>query len=165
MKSLSTMSTTFTHPPRPPSLTISKACTYKTVSTTSKSISIPIDIYLPPNPPKNDVPHPIMLFIHGGGWTGGNRTDYCRPLFHRFLAQNFIVASMDYRLLPETPLAGQLEDIRDVEPWLRGQLAPLLKADGFDVEVENGEIVVVGASAGAHLALLTVRSPLPFPST
>lgn len=56
-----------------------------------------------------------MLFIHGGSWTGGDRFDHSRPLFQNFLAMGFIVTSMDYRLLPETSLSGQLEDIRDVE--------------------------------------------------
>jgi acetyl esterase/lipase len=139
----------FTLPNRPAALPVSKTCFYKIVN----GISIPIDIYLPPSPTKS--PLPIMLFIHGGGWVGGDRLDYPRATFHRFLSLGFIVASMEYRLLPETPLFGQLEDIRDVEPWLRTKLRFELKADGVEVDAEN--IVVVGASAGAHLALLTVR--------
>ena len=95
-----------------------------------------------------------MLFIHGAGWTGGNRSDYCRPLFQHFLSLGFIVASMDFRLLPETPFAGQMEDVRDVEVWLRHILPSQLHREGVDLTVDN--IVVVGASAGAHLALLTV---------
>ena len=95
-----------------------------------------------------------MLFIHGGGWTGGTRSDYCRPLFQHFLSLGFIVGSMDFRLLPETSFAGQLEDVRDVEPWLRHVLPSHLHRDGMNLTVND--IVVVGASAGAHLALLTV---------
>jgi acetyl esterase/lipase len=140
----------FTIPPHPPALPISKTCVYKTIG----SITIPIDIYLPT---EADVAHPpIMLFIHGGGWTGGNRTDYSRPLFHHFLSLGFIVTSMDYRLLPETKLEDQLEDIRDVESWLRNGLAPEVK-ESFS-RIQQDKIIVVGASAGAHLALLTVRS-------
>jgi acetyl esterase/lipase len=138
----------FTIPPHPPALPISKTCIYKNTG----NISIRIDIYLPT---EADVAHPpIMLFIHGGGWTGGNRSDYSRPLFHDFLSLGFIVTSMDYRLLPETELGGQLEDVRDVEYWLRNRLASEVK-HSFS-RIQNDKIVVVGASAGAHLALLTV---------
>ena len=117
-------------------------------------------------------PHPVMLFIHGGAWLGSNRSDYCRPLFHQFLELGFVVTSMDYRLRPETSLEGQLDDVRDVEGWLRGKggLGEVLTGMGKGVEVNAEKIVVVGASAGAHLALLTVSillllilasSPLP----
>jgi acetyl esterase/lipase len=91
---------------------------------------------------------------------GGDRFDYPRATFRRFLSLGFIVVSMDYRLLPETPLPGQLEDIRDVEPWLRTKLYLKLKDDG--ISVDTAKIVVVGASAGAHLALLTYTGPPPY---
>jgi acetyl esterase/lipase len=137
---------------RPAALAVSKTCVYKTVGKTS----IFIDIYLPStsNVTSNVSAYPVMLFIHGGGWIGSNRTDYCRPLFHQFLSLHFIVASMDYRLVPETNFNGQLEDIREIETWIRDSLPSELKESTFKVDVEK--IVVVGASAGAHLALLTV---------
>jgi acetyl esterase/lipase len=137
----------FSIPPHPPALPITKTCIYKTID----KITIPIDIYVPT---EADVDPPIMLFIHGGGWSGGNRTDYSRPLFYHFLSLGFIVTSMDYRLLPETKLEGQMEDIRDVEGWLRKNLAREVK-EHFS-GIQDDKIIVVGASAGAHLALLTV---------
>jgi acetyl esterase/lipase len=138
-------------PTRPPALIPSKTYVYKRVN----NITLKIDIFLPPTP--NIEPLPIMLFIHGGGWIGSNRTDYSRPLFHDFLSLNFVVCSMDYRLLPETTFTGLTEDVRDVEPWLRQVLPVEMKKEGVDVDGER--LVVVGASAGAHLALLTVRHP------
>jgi acetyl esterase/lipase len=138
----------FSIPPHPPALSITKTCIYKTID----RITIPIDIYVPT---EHDVAiPPVMLFIHGGGWSGGNRTDYSRPLFYHFLSLGFIVTSMDYRLLPETKLEGQMDDVRDVEGWLRKSLAREVR-DYFSA-VQGDKIIVVGASAGAHLALLTV---------
>lgn len=137
-------------PPLPAPLPVSKTCVYKVVGKTS----IPLDIYLPTS--KNGQKHPIMLFIHGGGWLGANRTDYCRPLFYQFLKLGFVVAAMDYRLRPETSLEGQLSDVRDVEGWLRNYLGSETRVS--KTEVDSEKIVVVGASAGAHLALLTVGS-------
>ncbi|KAH7310042.1 Alpha/Beta hydrolase protein [Rhexocercosporidium sp. MPI-PUGE-AT-0058] len=146
------MATSLLPTPSVPPLPVSKTCIYKTVG----NMSIPLDIYLPA--PKEDTGsdlHPIMLFIHGGAWLGSNRSDYCRPLFHEFLKLGFVVTSMDYRLRPETSLEGQLSDVRDVEGWLRSSLVEELRCCG--VEVNVGKIVVVGASAGAHLALLTPK--------
>ena len=140
---------TFTIPARPPALPVWRTCIYKIVGKTP----IAIDIYLPAG--HNDPRRPLMLFIHGGGWTGSNRTDYCRPLFHHFLALNFVVASMDYRLVPESSHQDQLDDIRDVEQWLRNCLPGQLGEIGDGV---TRRIVVAGASAGGQLALLTVRS-------
>ena len=99
-----------------------------------------------------------MLFIHGGAWLGSNRSDYCRPLFHEFLRLGFVVASMDYRLRPETSLEGQLSDVRDVEGWLRDRLAHEIACDALDGDLDPSSIFVVGASAGAHLALMTVST-------
>ena len=96
----------------------------------------------------------IRNYVDQGGWTGGNRTDYSRPLFYHFLSLGFIVTSMDYRLLPETKIEGQMEDVRDVEGWLRKNLAREVKE--YFSEIQSDKIIVAGASAGAHLALLTV---------
>jgi len=95
-----------------------------------------------------------MLFIHGGGWIGSNRTDYCRPLFYQCLTLNYIILSMDYRLLPESTFNEQLEDVKDVESWIRSKVFSELEETGLKADIDK--IVVVGASAGAHLALLIV---------
>jgi acetyl esterase/lipase len=173
-----------------PPLPISKTCAYKTVGEgVGVGVDIAVDVYLPASASASTASasiksgtakskskgsesgngmgdlHPIMLFIHGGAWLGSNRSDYCRPLFHQFLQLGFVVTSMDYRLRPETSLDGQLEDVRDMEGWLRGEggLGKVLSEMGRDgngignlVDVDTESIVVVGASAGAHLALLTV---------
>jgi hypothetical protein len=142
---------TFAISDRPPALPVAKTYIYKTVG----EILIPIDVYLPR---ALGVACPIMLFIHGGGWLGGSRSNYCRPLFRHLLSLGSIVTSMDYRLLPETSLAGQLEDVRDVESWSRHSLPSILTDPALSVDEDN--IVVVGASAGSLLAFLTVGTIL-----
>jgi len=144
-------------PARPQTLPISKTCIYKTVPNGKSYISIPVDVYLPSGEEitaHGDDACPILLYIHGGGWIGGNRSDYSRPLFLDFLALGFVVASMDYRLLPETSFEGQQGDIKDIEPWLRQQLPIELEDAGLRCDTDK--IIVAGGSAGAHLALLTV---------
>ncbi|PVH69967.1 alpha/beta-hydrolase [Cadophora sp. DSE1049] len=138
-----------TIPPHSSALAITKTCIYKTIG----NVSILIDVYLPS---AVDVARPpIMLYIHGGGWTGANRTHYPRPLFDHFLCLGFIVTSMDFRLLPETDIDGQMEDVRDAEPWLRNDLA--LEVKEYFSNVQGDKVIVVGGSAGAHLALLTPK--------
>jgi acetyl esterase/lipase len=96
----------------------------------------------------------VLLFIHGGAWIGGSRHGHSRLLLSEFLQRGYHVASADYRLLPESKFVDeQLEDIRDIEPWLRYTLPGILGSKG-----EISEISVAGVSAGALLALLTVSS-------
>lgn len=100
---------------------------------------------------------PIMVFIHGGGWMGGTRTDFSRPTFHEFITRGFVIVSIDYRLLPEVDfLTGQLQDIASAEGWIREKFQADLKEAGSRVKVDTDRIVVSGASAGAHLASLVV---------
>jgi acetyl esterase/lipase len=115
-----------------PALPIPKTCVYKIIG----KIKILIDIYVPTT--ADAANPPVTLFIHGGGWSGGNRTDYSRPLFHHFLSLGFIVTAMEYRLLPETKLEGQMDDVRDVEPWLRNSLAREVK--GWITSLESKAI-------------------------
>ena len=137
----------FTIPDRPPALPVTKECIYRKIG----NINLPSDIFLPRN--RNPLhPHPVMVYIHGGGFIGGDCTDYSRPLFQRFLSAGFIVISMGYRLLPETSLDGLLEDVRYMESWLRNCLPSVITS----LTVDRENIIVVGASAGALLALLTV---------
>ena len=68
---------------------------------------------------------------------------------------------MEYRLCPESTFAQQCEDVEDVEGWLREKLENALKDArvGKGIELDGEKVVVCGSSSGAHLALLTVRSP------
>lgn len=142
-------------PPMEPSLTY----TYKQVE--NKIINL--DVFSPSKRyGARNIPSPVMLFIHGGAWIGGNRQEFSRPVFEEFLSHEFVIVSTDYRLVPESSFVnGQLEDIRDVETWIKTEMPSKLKDHGFDVQTE--QIVVVGGSAGALLALLTVSQPSPDP--
>lgn len=110
--------------------------------------------------------YPVALFIHGGGWVGGIRTDFPRTLLYDFLDRGFVFVSIDYRLLPEVGFVeGQLDDVRAVEGWIRrgelqGELSRVNSKD-TDVEIDGAEIVVIGGSAGGHLASLTVSTGPP----
>lgn len=134
-----------------PLISETKTFVYKTVG----NVEVEIDVFIPTEECYKGGPVPVMVFLHGGAWIGWDRTEHCRPLFHEFLAAGFVVTSADYRLLPESSfLAGQLEDVKGLETWLRKTLP--LELESYKLDLDGKKIVVVGSSAGALLALLTV---------
>lgn len=93
---------------------------------------------------------PLVLFIHGGGWSNGSHKRVQAKPAH-FNASDYYFASTGYRLLPDHPVESQAQDVGDAIKALRGQASAI----GFDPD----RIVLVGHSAGAHLAALVASDP------
>lgn len=91
---------------------------------------------------------PAMLFVHGGGWRGGTKTIH-HPIMYALANKGYACAAVDYRLAGVTA-KEQVADVR--EGWRL--FAKLLTERGRD-----GPIVLMGGSAGAHLALLAGMMP------
>jgi len=95
-------------------------------------------------PPRLNPAAPRLLFLHGGGWvTGGVDTldHLCASLSRSAECEIF---SVDYRLAPEAPFPGGLEDCYDALQWIAG--------DPSSGPLPRGGIAVMGESAGANLA-------------
>jgi acetyl esterase/lipase len=95
--------------------------------------------------------HPLIVWIHGGGWIYGSRRRLPPHLFDnavhdQMLDAGYAVAAVDYRLAREAGFAGMLLDVRAAVRWLRG------RAGEFDLDPER--VVLWGESAGGHLALM-----------
>lgn len=95
-------------------------------------------------PPQLNPACPRLLFIHGGGWIHGglDTLDYlCAEVSRQAQCQ---VVSVEYRLAPETPFPGALEDCDDALTWLVNDtsLGPMPAAG----------IAIMGESAGGNLA-------------
>jgi acetyl esterase/lipase len=89
----------------------------------------------------------IVLDIHGGGWAIGNaRMDDARNAA-LIQACDVAVVSVDYRLAPGTPLPGLIEDCLAAARWVLGDGLP---------EYRGLPVVIVGESAGGHLAAATL---------
>ncbi len=99
-----------------------------------------LDLYLPKNTTK---PVPVILCIHGGGWSRGNKRR-CPAL--ALVDNGYAVASIEYRLTGEAAFPAQIEDCKSAVRWLRAN-APKYK---FDPD----RIGAWGHSSGAHLAAL-----------
>ena len=104
--------------------------------------SLQLDIY---RPEAIHAKPPLLVFIHGGAWKSGKRSDYLVYLIS-FARKGYITATVSYRLLDENPYPACAEDIRDAVKWFFNNSGEY----GYD----PGRIAVIGGSAGAHLAML-----------
>lgn len=104
--------------------------------------SLQLDIYKPINLVK---PSPLLVFIHGGGWTGGKRSDYLVYLL-AFAKKGYITATVSYRLVKDSVYPACAEDITDAVQWLY--------KNGDKYGYDSNRIALIGGSAGGHLALL-----------
>ncbi|MEO8415387.1 MAG: alpha/beta hydrolase [Ginsengibacter sp.] len=104
--------------------------------------SLQLDMYKPKNLVK---PAPLLVFIHGGGWTGGKRADYLVYLV-AFAKKGYITATVSYRLVKDSVYPACVEDITDAVQWL------FKNGDKYGYDPDR--IALIGGSAGGHLALL-----------
>jgi len=104
--------------------------------------SLQLDFYRPRNIVK---PLPLLVFIHGGGWKGGKRSDYLVYLT-AFAKRGYITATVSYRLLKDGPYPACADDITDAVQWFY--------RNGEKYGYDPDKIALIGGSAGAHLALL-----------
>src|SRR5215831_13497837 len=105
-----------------------------------------LDLYLPKG--KRDVP--VMMFVHGGGFTVGIKDQYA--FVGQVLAANGIAtAVISYRLSPKTSYPGHVQDVARAFAWLRAHAAEYGgKAD---------RIFISGHSAGATLVAMAGSDP------
>jgi len=99
-----------------------------------------MDILFPPNPARGA---PLHMFIHGGYWRSGSKTDH-HLVAAPVLAMGGIAAIVTYDLMPTTRLGRIVAQVRAAARNLQA-LAPTLGADPT-------RFTVSGHSAGAHLA-------------
>lgn len=95
---------------------------------------------------------PLIVFLHGGGWTRGTRRVFLPGLrdaesFDRIVHAGFAVASCDYRLSGEARFPAQLQDVDAALAWIR--------TEGVKRGLDTDRLVLWGVSAGATLAALT----------
>lgn len=101
-----------------------------------------LDLYLPKGRTKAT---PAILFIHGGAWKSGKRSDmkyYCV----KFAEKGYVTATVTYRLMDEAPFPAAVHDVKCAVRWLR--------ANAAKYQVNPKRIAVSGNSAGGHLSMM-----------
>ena len=93
--------------------------------------------------PKGDGPHPVLVYLHGGGWVCGSPATH-RKLGHRFAEAGYLTISVDYRLAPEHPFPAPFEDCEYALRWAAREAARW----GGDAS----RLAIGGDSAGGNLS-------------
>ncbi len=113
-------------------------------------VALKLDVYRPLMVGK----HPALVIIHGGGWQGGNRRDYAD--FNCYMAaRGYTVIAVSYRFAPQYHFPAQLADVQAALNFIQTHAA--------EYEVDVDRLVMMGRSAGAHLALLAAYQPQAVP--
>ncbi|MBT8469592.1 MAG: alpha/beta hydrolase [Deltaproteobacteria bacterium] len=103
------------------------------------------DIYLP----ESDQPTPLLVYIHGGGFTGGSRdTSGSEERVLSYLAEGVAYASIDYRLLESPDPDGVIKPLEDSTRCLQ-----FIRYHAQQLNIDPANIILMGGSAGAGTAL------------
>jgi acetyl esterase/lipase len=111
-----------------------------------------LDVFSPKGKPKALIP--AVLFIHGGGWRSGDRSQHV-PLAQQVAAKGYVTITAEYRLSPEALYPAGVNDLKTAIKWV--------KANAHQYHIDTTKIAVWGFSAGGQLAALigtTNNSPL-----
>ncbi|HET9923302.1 MAG TPA: alpha/beta hydrolase [Methylomirabilota bacterium] len=100
--------------------------------------------------PRGDGPFPLVVELHGGAWCRGDRmsdTTINEPLAR----SGVVVAALDFRMPPEASYPGSLVDISYAIRWFKSRAAQFRSRPDL--------VGVMGASSGAHQAMLLAMKP------
>ncbi|NQU23312.1 MAG: alpha/beta hydrolase [Candidatus Nealsonbacteria bacterium] len=102
--------------------------------------------------PEGDGPFPAIIFVHGGGWRGGDRAGYRREIVEA-ARRGYVAVTVSYRLTEpddkgkaKFPFPAQVNDVKCAVRWLR--------ANAKKFHVDPKRIGATGGSAGGHLSLM-----------
>ena len=104
-----------------------------------------LDVFRPPD---GQAEKGILVFFYGGSWKSGERGNY-RFVGEAFASRGYVVVIPDYRLYPEVRFPAFVEDAALVVAWTRRNL----------VVGAEPPLVLMGHSAGAHIAALLALDP------
>ncbi len=96
-------------------------------------------------PTHSSEPAPGLVWIHGGGWMGGDK-NFFKSMVRKSAEAGYVSVTVGYRFAPKHTFPAQVEDVKCAVRWMRAHAGEL----GLDPE----RIGAVGMSAGAHLAMM-----------
>ena len=94
--------------------------------------------------PEGEGPFPVVILIHGGGWSSGDRRSDAPSFSEALNRAKFTWFSIDYRLAPTNPWPACFEDVQTAIRWV--------KAHAAEFKGDPNRIALIGYSAGGHLA-------------
>jgi acetyl esterase/lipase len=112
------------------------------------AIDLRLDVYAPIEPGER---RPVLLQIHGGGWTIGTKNTQALPLMYHMAERGWICVATSYRLSPRATFPDHMIDCKRALAWIRAHIAEY----GGDPDF----VVATGGSAGGHLCSLLALTP------
>ena len=100
-----------------------------------------LDVYAPPE----GKDHPVIVWIHGGGWSKGDKASLQQKP-QAFVDKGFVLVSVNYRLVPAVTVKDIMADLAQSVRWVRDHAA--------EHRGDPNSLIIMGHSAGAHLAAL-----------
>jgi len=117
--------------------------TYLTIN----NYALKLDVYQPRKPASAV---PTVIYFHGGGWVSRDKDEATLRLLP-YLQMGWAVVNVDYRLAGAALAPAAVEDCRCALRWVAQHAA--------DYKFDSSRIVLIGASAGGHLALMAGMAP------
>ena len=108
-----------------------------------------LDIHYHPSTVKT--PKPVILWIHGGAWKFGSKTHSIGNKAKIFTHEGYVLVAMNYRFHPKVAWQEQASDVAAAAQWIQKNI----QTYGGDPK----QMILMGHSAGAHLAALTGANP------
>ena len=101
-----------------------------------------LDVYVPSAATGRS---PVVVFVHGGGWTSGSKRQY-RFVAEALSTRGYVVVIPAYRLYPQARFPGFVEDAAQAVAWTHEHIA--------DFGGDPAQLFLMGHSAGAHIAAM-----------
>jgi acetyl esterase/lipase len=95
-------------------------------------------------------PNPTLVYFHGGGWVAGSK-EASSLTFLPFLSMGWNIVNVEYRLAKISLAPAAVQDALCALRWVH--------RNGKEYNMDTNRLVVMGNSAGGHLALTTGMSP------
>ncbi len=122
----------------PPGVTVERDLVYARYG----ARELKLDLY---RPASGEGPFPAILFIHGGGWLGGNKNAFRRQAAY-LASKGFVGACIEYRLSGEATYPAAVHDSKAAVRWIRAHAAKY--------KIDPDRIGAAGGSAGGHLVAM-----------
>lgn len=127
------------NPAVPDHIQVAENQIYKTID----SLDLALDIYRKKG--EDEGLKPALVFIHGGAWKSGKRSDYL-PYLIDYAEKGYVTVTVSYRLSRVATFPAAVQDVNCAVRWIKAH------AEQFGIDPDR--VALVGGSAGGHLAMM-----------